>query len=1448
MSHKIEVRDATQGAQIVAQGGRLIADYGGYQLYQAPAAAIAGTGENRDEYNFLRLHALTLDTSTAAAQAMRQTVGSFTGKRMHLVQFVGPVQAMWREALVKAGAQIITYVPNNAYLVYGDAQAIAQVQAVATTADYVQWDGAYLNDYRLHPAVKLVDSQGNARTVDTARFGIQLLIDPTENPTTLALVSSLMSAPFVYEDIFQNYHNIVAEVAPENLPSIAARPDVVSIQPYYEPRKHDERQDQIVAGNLVRGVPSSPGYLTWLAANGFTQAQFDASAFLVDVSDSGIDNGTTNPVHPGLYVSGISNGISRVMYARLVGRPNVGSTTEGCDGHGNLNGHIIGGYADQTNGFPFTDSLGYHYGLGVCPFVRLGSSVIFDDSSFTSPNFTTLQSRAYDKGARISNNSWGGGAGGSYDLYAQTFDGLVRDAQPTNAVLSAPGNQEMVMVFSAGNSGPYSISCSSPGIAKNVICVGAADNVQPVGGTNAEDGCLVSDTEATNANNLASFSSQGPTPDGRHKPDLVAPGTHISGGVIQAAGYDPLLGTADPCFNATGVCGGAEIDPTTYSNLWYFPDGQQFYTASSGTSHAAPAVSGACALIRQYFINNYTNPPSPAMTKAYLMNSARYLNGALAADSLWSDAQGMGELDLGMAFDGSARALRDELAQDLLTASGQTLTFSGAIIDSTKPLRITLAWTDAPGSTTASAVYNNDLDLTVTINGLTYKGNVFTGPYSAPGGSADKANNVESVFLPAGLSGRFTLTITAANINSDGVPNNSTPLDQDFALVAYNSLIGTPPSITSIVPTNNMVLMGAPVSFTVTATGTGPALSYQWSTKGVPIPGATNSTYSIAATSPTNTGSYSVVVSNILGTASASATLTVVATVPLGTALDNTSLTWVTDPASPWYGQTNVYHSNGSAGRSYFIGENDQSTLGTAVTGPGAVTFWWKVSSKTNVDFLSVSLNGTVQNQISGEVNWQSQQLYIGSGSNYLEWTYSKGTNGSAGQDAGFVDLVKVSVGGVLPYITAQPASQNVFYHSPASLTVGAQGTPTLHYQWRFNGVNLAGATKSAYTIASASPAQAGVYSVQVANTYGITNSANATLSVVPVAAVGNNDFLQSVVPGSASGAIAIAAGDYHSLTLGPGLQVAAWGDDYNGQCDVPTNLTSVAGIAAGGYFSLALTLNGAVIGWGANDAGQLSPPTAATNLVALAAGESHALALRVDGRVFAWGDNSAGQLNVPANLTNAVAVAAGGNHSLALRTDGTVLAWGDNLDAYGDFVGQSSVPWGLSNVVAIAAGQFHSLAVLQNGSIVAWGDNSQGQSLPPTLTNAVAVAGGSLYSLALKADGTVVGWGNDYSGQYDFSPNLANVLGIATGSAHSLVRVGDTPTAPSMVYPVLSGAQFSVLVQSLAGKHYSLQYKTSLSDASWTTVRTVYGNGSPQFLVDTSASATQRFYRIQQR
>ena len=91
----------------------------------------------------------------------------------------------------------------------------------------------------------------------------------------------------------------------------------------------------------------------------------------------------------------------------------------------------------------------------------------------------------------------------TYDDGDQAYDIGVRDADGGTA-----GNQEMIYLFAAANAGPAAATVSSPGAGKNVITVGASENVRP-GWT---DGCGAGPSDANDANDVARFSSRGPAP------------------------------------------------------------------------------------------------------------------------------------------------------------------------------------------------------------------------------------------------------------------------------------------------------------------------------------------------------------------------------------------------------------------------------------------------------------------------------------------------------------------------------------------------------------------------------------------------------------------------------------------------------------------------------------------------------------------------------------------------------------------------------------------------------------------------------------------------------------------------------------------------------------------------------------------------------------------------
>ncbi len=715
-----------------------------------------------------------------------------SGERLHLVRFNGPIKSAWVDSLKRERVTVVDYIPNYTYLIWGDDAAISSIKSISkNAASPIEWEGEYKPEYRIMPSVYR-NNKDERMGMRSDRYEIQLFKNENANADTFRAIEGVRRGEVIGLQEVKHYVNFVVALDEQGLQAAASRPDVISIHPYVEPVKFDEAQNLILRGNLTGNLPTPGDYLQYLLGKGFTQAQFDASNFSVDVSDSGIGN--ANPAAENQFVlrrEGDPAQASRVVYSRLEGTPNAGSTLQGCDGHGNINSTIIGGYVPSGGIYaaaPHADANLMRYGLGVAPFVKVGSSVIFDPNNFTSPNVSNLQSRAYADGARISSNSWGSNAAGAYTTTSQSYDFLVRDAQLSTSVNPTAGNQEMVIVFAAGNAGPGGQSMGSPATAKNLISVGASENVRAFGGA---DGCAVADTGADSANDIIGFSSRGPTTDGRKKPDIMLPGTHVTGGAAQNVLSNPVTGngTVLTCFAAGGVCAGP-------GGSDFFPVGQQWYTASSGTSHSTPAIAGLAALIRQHFINTAPiggspgsgTPPSPALTKALMMNSASYMNGVGANDNLPSNNQGMGLADLDNYFDifGQDYIMRDQLAADTFTDSAQTRTFTGTIVNNTKPFRVTVAYTDAPGATTGNAFVNN-LDLEVIVGGTTYKGNNFVSGNSVGGGTADTRNNVESVFLPAGISGNFLIRVKATNIAGDGLPNNADTTDQDFSLVVWNA-------------------------------------------------------------------------------------------------------------------------------------------------------------------------------------------------------------------------------------------------------------------------------------------------------------------------------------------------------------------------------------------------------------------------------------------------------------------------------------------------------------------------------------------------------------------------------------------------------------------------------------------------------------------------------------
>jgi len=204
-------------------------------------------------------------------------------------------------------------------------------------------------------------------------------------------------------------------------------------------------------------------------------------------------------------------------------------------------------------------------------------------------------------------------------------------------------------------------------------------------------------------------------------------------------------------------------------------------------------------------------------------------------------------------------------------------------------------------------------------------------------------------------------------------------------------------------PISRAVAAGANVTFSVAAAALPPP-SYQWFHNGIPIPLATNSVLTLISVTISDAGIYTVLVRNPLGsTNSAPATLTVTV---VGDALEAPELTWSIGGEGAWFGQSAITHDGVDALESGAIVNQQESWVQTRVTGPGILTFWWKVSSEPFYDGLQFLTNNDVAVSLSGEATWEQKVFNLPRGTFNLRWRYFKDSSITIGQDKGWLDQV----------------------------------------------------------------------------------------------------------------------------------------------------------------------------------------------------------------------------------------------------------------------------------------------------------------------------------------------------------------------------------------------------------------------------------------------------------
>ena len=111
---------------------------------------------------------------------------------------------------------------------------------------------------------------------------------------------------------------------------------------------------------------------------------------------------------------------------------------------------------------------------------------------------------------------------------------------------------------------------------------------------------------------------------------------------------------------------------------------------------------------------------------------------------------------------------------------------------------------------------------------------------------------------------------------------------------------------------------------------------------------------------------------------------------------------------SAWFYQEQVTHDNEGAAQSGTISDSKTTSVTLEIDGPTIAEFWWKVSSEEDHDYLSVSLDGSIKKQISGDSEWMIESVIIPKGSHSLTWSYTKDESESEGQDSGWIDELSV--------------------------------------------------------------------------------------------------------------------------------------------------------------------------------------------------------------------------------------------------------------------------------------------------------------------------------------------------------------------------------------------------------------------------------------------------------
>lgn len=520
------------------------------------------------------------------------------------------------------------------------------------------------------------------------------LVQPGDKTAVINLIKSLDGR--VLEGAGGDGVYLRVELPAGAVSELASSPGVLYIEKYDVPELLNDRARDIIGARPL----AIPQFITATGLTGEGQT--------IGLADSGLDAGSLSNLHPDLE----SSAGKKPRVIMLKSWAGVATPTD-ASGHGtHMAGTLVGSGKASAGKY-----------AGVASGASLYFQGIVDKEQNPAPplDLKELFEPAYKANVRIHVNGWGKKQNAYVSTTAQ-IDAFVRS------------HPDFLVLFGAGNAGAQKESITAEANNKNALVVGASISPRPAFEKNICD-----------SDEVAAFSSRGPTGDGRIKPELVAPGTSI----ISAASR------------------------LVKGNLAGRPD----YTVMQGTSMATAVTGGAAALLRQYLeeYTGHTNP-SAALMKAILINGAARLEEE-------PEVAGFGLLDIGATIMAIENELFDLVDDNVGVAGDTSVTYEKVITHSGAPLKATLAWTDPAAAPGARSVLVNDLDLEVIgPDGQKYLGNDFNNK-----GIRDTKNNVEQVYIPSPVPGTYKIVVRGSSLQQDASPAKG--LNQDYALV-----FGQPPA------------------------------------------------------------------------------------------------------------------------------------------------------------------------------------------------------------------------------------------------------------------------------------------------------------------------------------------------------------------------------------------------------------------------------------------------------------------------------------------------------------------------------------------------------------------------------------------------------------------------------------------------------------------------------